>query len=205
LLPTPPLIVDAPVLAPELVMTPELLTPPERLMPPVLLVLRAIFSAPVLVMAPEMTIAVEAALFTVKLSFKETAALIVEAALPLTWLITAPPPLLSIINEAPPLAARVYPPEAPMLSVPTVADVVSMVTVRALLRANVSPTVEVAPPGTTSPDQLLAVFQLPEELTFQVPFTWARASGAVKNAEIERAIAAAFFREQIFMAGWEAA
>lgn len=73
-----------------------------------------------------------------------------------------------------------------MLSVPVVSDVVLMVTVRAPVMGNVRLTVEVAPPGTASPNQLPAVVQVPEELTFQVPFTWANVDGAVRNAAAKR-------------------
>ena len=57
-----------------------------------------------------------------------------------------------------------------MLRVPTVAEVVSIVTVLVPEISKVSPTVEPAPPATVGLlDQLAAVFQLPPALVTHVP------------------------------------
>src|ERR1035437_1170931 len=62
-----------------------------------------------------------------------------------------------------------------MFKVPTVRDVVLMVTVRAAVILNVRPTVSpAAVPGTAAGVQLPAVLQFPAALTFQVPLAaWA--------------------------------
>ena len=57
-----------------------------------------------------------------------------------------------------------------MFKVPTVRDVVSMVTVRVAVRSNVRPTVSpAAVPGTAEGVQFPAVLQFPAASTFQVP------------------------------------
>ena len=90
-----------------------------------------------------------------------------------------------MIKEAPPLAARVYAKNpdvgSPILSVPTVAGVLSIVIVRAVVMLCVRLTVEPAPPGTTAGDQLAAVFQLSEASTFQLPLPAAWAVPAMER------------------------
>jgi hypothetical protein len=59
---------------------------------------------------------------------------------------------------------------SPMVSVPTVRDVVSIVIVREAVMLKVRPTFDPAPPGTVGLlDQSAAVLQFPDASVFQVP------------------------------------
>jgi len=84
---------------------------------------------------------------------------------------------------------------SPMFRVPTVREVVSMVTVRVAVEiSSVSPTVEAAPPGTVGLlDQLVARLQFPLAFTTHVPSA-ACSDCPAKGKAATATIKAAFLR-----------